>query len=187
MRAPDLLTAGLLAATLAGCQAARLGDTRSGRAIESRVGGALSRLFGSASKLAGAEITRTRDLVRATQDHPLRPVRRTSSLYGSARGTIDRATQRLMNLTFASRDLVAGSARQLGGRVAALNRDSRTLAAPLTTGSQWTELRNGVELLHSASDFGRYLLRGPGDPDRSTDPTVTRRQETYLERLLRRF
>jgi hypothetical protein len=184
MRLPGILVRlALVAVTtfLAGCH------TASGRAIESRLGGSLDKLWRSTAQVISGEVGRSGRFRRSTHYRAWQPQTRLAALVTSARSTLARSGDRIVAMPGQLLQFPMGATRDAVKRIRSFGHRDDPLVQNHEPGHLVGRLVDGIAGLARRSEFARPILGGPGDPDRSTDPDVVRRQQTWIERLLRRF
>ncbi|MHC4897133.1 MAG: hypothetical protein ACYTGW_08505 [Planctomycetota bacterium] len=176
---------------LAGLGASTVGCTttsRSGQAVEAWLGGALNRLRTATDpgRLVNPEIRRARHLIAQVPGYPSREFDRTRPLWrGALRqvGDVSGRTQQLPGKVTAAADRNLTNARR---RVQHLVEPDGLVRETLDPGRHATAVRRICERLPTVLGLDRPILPGPGDPDRQTVAHPTGRQETWVEKILRR-
>ena len=162
--------------------------SRSGQAVEAWLGGALNRLRTATDprRLVNPEIRRAKDLIAKLPGYPGREFERTKPLWrGALRqiGDVSGRTQRLPGQLTTAVDRNLTNARR---RVQHVIEPDGLLRQTLDPGRHAAKVRRIYERLPTVLGFCRPILPGPGDPDRQTVAHPTGRQETWVEKILRR-
>jgi len=172
----------LIATALVGCQ-----TTASGDAIGARLSGSLDRMWRSATAMLGSEFGRGSRFVDRTRAVGFDPGRRLTRLVSQAGAGLARISSRVQRMPGRVVAFAGDGVTDSIQRIRALGDPDSRMIEDHRAGTLLDRWRKGVIALVYALDTSRFILPGPGDPDRSADPDHLTRRETWIERLLRRF